>query len=279
MLIDFLNDYYNADLKMIHDVAGNQHLAGYSQYYQRNLFVKVFKDQEMFYAEQHVDQIYCPDIFIGTVIFGDNYVVVLKDRELAGVEQENLNEQRAYIYGRLLAEFHQKVTGRVSVPASDDTLAQQVKFKIAALKDPLHRQNAQSAYEAIVDCLPAADREYAKLKKVVLHGDFSIRNIMHFEEKYILLDFERAHLGCQYEDFIRFFFSEVTEHKLRHSFIAGYQSLLEFEIPQKACQQTLLYLAALDIYLFHETHPQDKFGEMADKMLATVKNGVPVLEI
>lgn len=42
VLIEFLNDYYNAELKKIHDVAGNQHLAGYSYYYETNLFVKIF---------------------------------------------------------------------------------------------------------------------------------------------------------------------------------------------------------------------------------------------
>lgn len=279
MLIDFLNDYYQADLEMIHDVAGNQHLAGYSSYYQTNLFVKIFKDQAMFYAEQHVDQVYCPDIFIGTVIFEENYVVVLKDRQLVEVELNELNGQRSYLYGRLLAEFHQKLTGKVAVPASPDSLAQQIKFKLAALTDSSHQQQAQEVYSLIKDDLPVAQREYQKLKKVVLHGDFSLRNIMHQKQSYILLDFERAHLGCQYEDFIKFFFTEVTDKKLRQSFIAGYQSLLEFEIPQQACQQTLLYLTALDIYLFHESHTEKKFGKIADQMLATIRSGVPVLEI
>lgn len=279
MLIDFLNDYYQANLEIIHDVAGNQHLAGYSTYHQTNLFVKIFKDQAMFYAEQHVDQVYCPDIFIGTVIFGDNYVVVLKDRQLTEVELSEMNEQRSYLYGRLLAEFHQKVTGKVAVPVNSDSLTQQIKFKLAALTDPVHQQQAKEVYSLIEADLPAAQREYQKLKKVVLHGDFSLRNIMHQQQGYVLLDFERAHLGCQYEDFIKFFFTEVTDKKLRQSFIAGYQSLLEFEIPQKACQQTLLYLTALDIYLFHESHTEKKFGEIADQMLATISSGVPVLEI
>lgn len=279
VLIDFLNNYYNAELEKIHDVAGNQHLAGYSYYYETDLFVKIFKKKEMFYAEQHVDQVYCPDIFIGTVIFDENYVVVLKDRQLKEIEGDELNEQRVYIYGRLLAEFHNNVSGKAIVPETKDTLAQQVKFKLAALKDEAHRKKAVSVLKSIEKDLPAADREYSKLKKVVLHGDFSIRNIMYYQDQYILIDFERAHMGCQYEDFIKFFFSEVKDKKMRQSFIAGYQSLVEFEIPQKPCQQTLLFLTALDIYLFHETHREDKFKDMAEQMLDTVLDGVPVLEI
>lgn len=241
VLIDFLNDYYNAQFKKIHDVAGNQHLTGYSHYYKTDLFIKIFKDQEMFYAEQHVDQVYCPDIFIGTVIFGDNYVVVLRDRELKEAKQENLDAETAYIYGRLLAEFHNNLTGKVSVPQSNEPLSTQLKFKMDSLNDKNHQQKAKQALKAIEGDLSAADQEFAKLKKVVLHGDFSIRNITNYQGKYILLDFERAHIGCQYEDFIKFFFYEVKDKKMRQSFIAGYQSLLEFEIPQKACQQTLLF--------------------------------------
>lgn len=279
VLIDFLNEYYKANLKKIHDVAGNQHLAGYSQYYKTDLFVKIFKQQEMFYAEQHVDQVYCPDIFIVTVIFGENYVVVLKDRQLKEVEQKDLNEEQAYIYGRLLAEFHRNLTGKVSVPQTNESLSQQIKFKFDSLKDEKHQQKAKRVLKVIEKDLPAADQEFAKLKKVVLHGDFSIRNIMIYQGNYVLIDFERTHIGCQYEDFIKFFFYEVKDKKMRQSFIAGYQSLLEFEIPQKSCQQALLFYTALDIYSFHESHEQEKFGDMADQMLATVSDGVPVLEI
>ncbi|GBG93976.1 hypothetical protein LFYK43_04350 [Ligilactobacillus salitolerans] len=279
VLIDFLNDYYQADLTKIHDVAGNQHLTGYSKYYHTELFVKIFKNEDIFYAEQHVDQKYCPEIFIGTVIFGDNYVVVLKDRQLTDVDQEQLSDERAYIYGRLIAEFHRKVTDQVAVPHDDRPLSEQIKQKMGQVRDEKHRQALQAGLKHVQKDIPAADQEYSKLKKVVLHGDFSTRNIMRYQDKYILLDFEWAHIGCQYEDFIKFFFFEVTDRELRQSFIAGYQSLLEFEIPQKACQQVLLFMSALDIYLFHESHSQDKFGDMADKMLETVISGVPVLEI
>ena len=279
VLIDFLNDYYQADLNKIHDEAGNKHLTGYSHYYHADLFVKIFDNEEKFYAEQHVDQRYCPDIFLGTVIFGDNNVVVLRDRKLIDLDHEKLDEQQAYIYGRLLAEFHQKLTGYVAVPDDKKTLPDRIQEKLAKLTDKKHKKKAEKAYGFIEKSLSQAQQDYVKLKKVVLHGDFSIRNIMRYKGKYVLIDFERAHIGCQYEDFIKFFFSEVKDKKLRHSFIAGYQSLLEFEIPQSACQQVLLYMNALDIYTFHETHEEEKFGAMADDMLDTVIEGIPVLEI
>ena len=42
-LIEFLNDYYKAKLKSIHDIAGNVHLSGYSELYKKDLFVKCNK--------------------------------------------------------------------------------------------------------------------------------------------------------------------------------------------------------------------------------------------
>ena len=77
MLIEFLNDYYAADFKKIHDNAGNQHLVGHSVRFDKDLFVKIFTESEMFYAEQNVNQVYCPEIYLDSVIFGDKYIVVL----------------------------------------------------------------------------------------------------------------------------------------------------------------------------------------------------------
>ena len=44
MLIEFLNDYYAADFKKIHDIAGNQHLVGHSVRFDKDLFVKIFTE-------------------------------------------------------------------------------------------------------------------------------------------------------------------------------------------------------------------------------------------
>lgn len=52
MLIEFLNDYYAADFKKIHDIAGNQHLVGHSVRFDKDLFVKIFTESEMFYANK-----------------------------------------------------------------------------------------------------------------------------------------------------------------------------------------------------------------------------------
>lgn len=46
MLIEFLNDYYAADFKKIHDIAGNQHLVGHSVRFDKDLFVKIFTESE-----------------------------------------------------------------------------------------------------------------------------------------------------------------------------------------------------------------------------------------
>ena len=89
MLIEFLNDYYTADFKKIHDIAGNQHLVGHSVRFDKDLFVKIFTESEMFYAEQNVNQVYCPEIYLDSVIFGDKYIVVLIDRELMNRGQLN----------------------------------------------------------------------------------------------------------------------------------------------------------------------------------------------
>ena len=39
-LIEFLNDYYKAKLKNIHDIAGNIHLSGYSELYKKTYLLR-----------------------------------------------------------------------------------------------------------------------------------------------------------------------------------------------------------------------------------------------
>lgn len=277
-LIQFLNDYFNGDFKNIHDVAGNKHLVGYSNLYNENLFIKIFTDESMFYAEQHVNQVYYPEIYLDSVIYEDNYVVVLKDRELFDIDQE-LNEERAYKYGAMIANFHNKLTNNVSVKNDTRMLSEIVDEDFKNLKNTEYEKQVSEAYEHIQRVLQQADNEYELLPKVVLHGDFSLRNIKKYKYNEVLIDFEHSRMGSQYEDFIKFFFNEVVDVSLRNEFLKGYRDQGEFEIPSSELQQVLLFKTAIEIYLFHLSHPKKKFGKMADMMIQTILNNDAVLKI
>lgn len=279
LLIDFLNEYYQADLKSIHDVAGNQHLVGNSKIYNGALFVKIFKDPEMFYAEQHVNQVYYPEIYLDSVIFEDSYIVTLRDRELHDLDENKMDQKEAYEFGELLGNFHKKLTGRVLVAGSELKLSEQLNKKVQALTNTPYEKSTQAVLALLRSDFAQGNLEYEQMPKVVLHGDFSIRNIMKFEGKNILIDFERAHTGAAYEDFIKFFYKEVTNPTLRKEFIAGYSSVMEFEIPSHALQRCLLFLCALEICDYNLTHSGRKFGTMADRMVETIKNKDAVLSL
>lgn len=277
-LIQFLNDYFNGDFKNIHDVAGNKHLVGYSNLYNENLFIKIFIDESMFYAEQHVNQVYYPEIYLDSVIYEDNYVVVLKDRELFDIDQE-LNEERTYKYGTMIANFHNKLTNNVSVKNDTRRLSEIVDEDFQNLKNTEYEKKVSEAYEHIQRVLQQVDNEYELLPKVVLHGDFSLRNIKKYKDNEVLIDFEHSRMGSQYEDFIKFFFNEVVDVSLRNEFLKGYRDQGEFEIPSSELQQVLLFKTAIEIYLFHLSHPKKKFGKMADMMIQTILNNDAVLKI
>ncbi|KRL84186.1 phosphotransferase [Ligilactobacillus apodemi] len=273
MLIDFLNEYYDANLETIHDVAGNMHLSGRSEHYDCDLFVKIFKDKDKFYAEQHVNQVYCPDIYLDNVIYEDNYVVVLKDRIMEDIEKEDLSLDRVTYFGEKLAKFHETLTGHVLVPADTRPLSERIKEKVELFHGTPYETQVNEVFKLIQADLEPADIDYELLPKVVLHGDFSIRNLMVYQDNDVLIDFERAHLGVAYEDLIKFFYNEVQDLGLRNAFLAGYRKQKELEIPNYSLQHCLLFLCALDILEFHLTHEKQKFGEMASEMLATIKKG------
>ncbi|MCP0887674.1 aminoglycoside phosphotransferase family protein [Ligilactobacillus sp. WILCCON 0076] len=281
MLLDFLDGYYQAKLHNIHDIAGNQHLVGYSELHKCNLFVKIFKNEEMFYAEQHVNQVYCPEIYLDSVIFENNYIVVLKDRTLKDIDS-NENEvtlKRAKKYGRLLADFHEQVTGNVRVYENPQKLSLQIKRYVEILQDSPYKDDINKIYALLTQDLANADQDYELLPKVVLHGDYSLRNIKHYQNKEILIDFERAHIGVAYEDFIKIFYNEIHNIELRQAFIKGYRANREFEVPQFELQRCLLFLIALEICEFHMSHHEEKFGDMAHRMLETIELGDSVLNI
>lgn len=279
MLQDFLNSYYQADLKVVHDVSGNQHLVGYSEVYHCNLFVKVFLNEAMFYAEQHVNQVYAPDIYLDTVIFEDKYVIVLRDRQLSDVLVEEVTPAMAEKFGGMLADFHNQLTGKVKVAKDARSLKEQITTSVAALAKMPYAALLNEAAASVEADLPLAQQEYEQLPPTVLHGDFSVRNIMHYQDDLILLDFEWAKMGVAFQDFIKFLYNEATTPQLKQRFILGYQKKREFEIPTKSLQRCLLLLCALQICHFHATHPKKKFGQMAQMMLQTVIKNQAVIEL
>ena len=280
MLIEFLNDYYAADFKKIHDIAGNQHLVGHSVRFDKDLFVKIFTESEMFYAEQNVYQVYCPEIYLDSVIFGDKYIVVLIDRELHDTDAEPVDEQRAAQYGEMLARFHQKVTDKVLVADYTKTkLSDRILNAVDGLKNTKYEEDVKKAMEILRPDFDQADEEYKQLPHVVLHGDFSLRNIKRYKDSEVLIDFEWASVGVAYEDFIKIFYNEVKNPKLRSSFIEGYKKICDFEVPGYGLQRCLLFLCALNICRFHVTHEREKFGDMPDRMLKTIENGNAIVEL
>ncbi|MEY8661964.1 aminoglycoside phosphotransferase family protein [Ligilactobacillus faecis] len=279
MLLEFLNEYYEAELETIHDEAGNMHLQGRSRRFERQLFVKIFKEKDKFYAEQHVNQVYCPEIYLDSVIYEDNYIVVLEDRVLEDVLPAEVDAKSVTSFGQKLAAFHEKVSGKVLVPSDERPLSERLATKVARFEKTPYQTDVTEVFTRLQKDLAAADIDYALLPKVVLHGDFSIRNLMHHADELVLIDFERASLGVAYEDLIKFFYNEVKEPKLRNNFLHGYRQIKELEIPNYSLQRCLLFLCALDILEFHLTHTKQKFGQMAEAMFQTIKNEDAILAL
>ena len=213
------------------------------------------------------------------MIYEDNYVIVLKDRVMNDVEKEDLTPTKVYQFGEKLALFHASLTGKVSVPNDKRALSQRLEEQVAKFTGTAYETEVNEVFSRLEEDLAPADTDYELLPKVVLHGDFSIRNLMLYGEHEVLIDFERAHMGVAYEDLIKFFFNEVNELDLRNEFIAGYRSQKELEIPNYSLQHCLLFLCALDILEFHLTHEKQKFGQMAHEMFETIKQGTAVLEL
>ena len=174
----------------------------------------------------------------------------------------------------------QKVTDKVLVADYTKTkLSDRILNAVDGLRNTKYEEDVKKAMEILKSDFDQADEEYKQLPHVVLHGDFSLRNIKRYKDSEVLIDFEWASVGVAYEDFIKIFYNEVKNPKLRSSFIEGYKKICDFEVPGYGLQRCLLFLCALDICRFHVTHEREKFGDMPDRMLKTIENGNAIVEL
>ncbi|WP_338212192.1 phosphotransferase [Lactobacillus juensis] len=76
----------------------------------------------------------------------------------------------------------------------------------------------------------------------VLHGDVGLRNYKIVEGQLSLIDFERARMGVNYQDFIKLFYQDFRLNlKLIASFINGYRKCGE-EVAVTPLTQSFLFL-------------------------------------
>ena len=104
----------------------------------------------------------------------------------------------------------------------------------------------------------------------VLHGDVGLRNYKIVEGQLSLIDFERARMGVNYQDFIKLFYQDFRLNlKLIASFINGYRKCGEEVVVTPLTQSFLIFITAIGIMKYTEKIEDKPFKEIGEQMLGT----------
>lgn len=268
-----------AQLTPINHESLNHTFFGYSQKYCQKIFVKVFTQEGKFLTEKAVNEQLNSRV-LGSLeikLSAEQFVLVMTDiapKNLSG----QLSPELAEKMGEKLAKFHQQVQPFEGI-YRNNKLFSKAENDINTLEKTALKQrmaqvltffNAKSA--ELVQDLQAHS-------KTVLHGDVGLRNYQIVNGKLVLIDFERARMGANYQDFIKLFYQDFNLNKdLIVAFLNGYQknnSRVEISI---LTQVFLIFITAIGIMRYTNRIADPAFEKVGLEMLETVEQFLSNIE-
>lgn len=262
-----------AELSQITHQSLNSTFVGNSKKFQQPIFVKVFPQKNKFITEKAVNQqLYPHRVLTSFTITGPQQLFVLVMKDLAPVDLKlPITTQLAYVMGTKLAEFHQKVKPFVDIYPNNNLFAK-AEHDIAQLQESTIKTRLQLLLQDLSSLQPAIESDLLNYSTTVLHGDVGVRNYKIINGQPNLIDFERARMGVNYQDFIKLFYQDFGLNKeLITSFINGYKSSGETVMASPSTQVFLLLLTAIGIMSYTSKISDPPFQRIGEKMLDTVE--------
>ena len=266
---EILQKKIKANLTQITHQSLNSTFFGYSEIYKQVIFVKVFSQEGKFLTEKAVNEQLNTRVLSSFVIKQtQQFVLVMKD--LAPIDiKEEITPDMAFDMGIELSQFHQKVK-----PFSGIYLNNQLFEKAKSDSNSLQNEEIKSRLLQVLALFTARKADIAAdltaHATTVLHGDVGLRNYKIVGGHLSLIDFERARMGVNYQDFIKLFYQDFRlNHGLITSFISGYQECGEEVVVTPLTQAFLIFITAIGIMKYTEKIVDEPFKEIGEQMLAT----------
>ena len=258
-----------ADLTKITHESQNSTFVGDSAKFKQKIFVKVFAQAGKFLTEKAVNQQINTRVLDSFVVKQtQQFVLVMKDLAPSDIKEE-INPDIAFNMGIELSHFHQKVK-----PFSGIYLNNQLFNKAKGDIDNLNKPEIKNK---LLKLLAQFTAERAGIEKdltvhanTVLHGDVGLRNYKIVAGHLSLIDFERARMGVNYQDFIKLFYQDFGLNKeLIFSFVKGYEKCGQKIEVAPVTQAFLIFITAIGIMKYTEKIVDKPFEKIGEQMLAT----------
>ncbi|KJY57287.1 Kae1-associated kinase [Lactobacillus kimbladii] len=266
---EILQEKLKVTLTQITHQSLNSTFVGYSEIYKQVIFVKVFSQEGKFLTEKAVNQQINTRVLDSFVVKQtQQFVLVMKDLAPTDVKGQ-ITPDLAFKMGTQLARFHRNVK-----PFSGIYLNNQLFEKAKSDSNSLQNEEIKSRLLQVLALFTAQKADIEKdliaHATAVLHGDVGLRNYKIVRGHLRLIDFERARMGVNYQDFIKLFYQDFRlNQKLIASFINGYRKCGEEVAVTPLTQSFLIFITAIGIMKYTEKIVDEPFKEIGKQMLAT----------
>ncbi len=258
-----------ANLTKITHESQNSTFVGDSAKFKQKIFVKVFAQAGKFLTEKAVNQQLNTRVLDSFAVKQkQQFVLVMKDLAPSDIKEE-ITPDMAFDMGIELSKFHQKVKPFSGIYLNNQ-LFEKAKFDISSLQNEEIKSRLLQALILFTEQKADIEEDLKAHATTVLHGDVGLRNYKIVEGQLSLIDFERARMGVNYQDFIKLFYQDFRlNQKLIASFINGYRKCGEEVVVTPLTQSFLIFITAIGIMKYTEKIEDKPFKEIGEQMLAT----------
>ena len=264
-----LQEKLQADLTKITHESQNSTFVGNSTKFEQKIFVKVFAQEGKFLTEKAVnEQLNTRVLDSFAVKQTQQFVLVMKDLATSDIKEE-INPDMAFNMGIELSHFHQKVKPFSGI-YQNNQLFNKAKRDIDNLNKPEIKNKLMKLLAQFTAERAGIEKDLTVHANTVLHGDVGLRNYKIVAGHLSLIDFERARMGVNYQDFIKLFYQDFGLNKeLIISFVKGYEKCGQKVAITPVTQAFLIFITAIGIMKYTEKIEDKPFEKIGKLMLAT----------
>ena len=264
-----LQEKLQADLTKITHESQNSTFVGDSAKFEQKIFVKVFAQEGKFLTEKAVNEQLNTRVLDSFVVKQtQQFVLVMKDLAPSDIKEE-INPDMAFNMGIELSHFHQKVKPFSGI-YQNNQLFNKAKRDIDNLNKPEIKNKLLKLLAQFTAERAGIEKDLTVHANTVLHGDVGLRNYKIVADHLSLIDFERARMGVNYQDFIKLFYQDFGLNKeLIFSFVKGYEKCGQKIEVAPVTQAFLIFITAIGIMKYTEKIEDKPFEKIGKLMLAT----------
>lgn len=271
-LLKIVTQLFNGNFKRSEHISYNYHYFGYSEKYNMRIFVKIFtkKNIRKFETEVAIVQNNL-NLYVDHFEEKEFCFLVLKEQDYEDFNDIELRNKKNIVrLAKCIAKFH--LNQNVENIPVKYKIAERIDNTLEELKERENYNEIKNVWEQMLEFRDIADFESELYPKVIIHGDFGIRNIKKNKGESTLIDFERSKKDLYYLDFVKFFYIDLKQNnKLKELFLEEYFHISGEKRISKILESFLVFYTGLGIMKYTMDFEDRDFEQIGLKMIEDTK--------